>query len=72
MSLGARLSKNLLDLNARAGYSLIDSNPMTPAAQTSEYYLFDWEYAQTPEESSWIASSWVSYGGSIFILSHFY
>jgi len=23
-----------------------------------EYYTFDWEYAQTPEQSSWIASSW--------------
>jgi polyamine oxidase len=30
----------------------------------SEYYQFDWEYAQTPEQTSWIASSWV--GNIIF------
>ncbi|KAI5118801.1 hypothetical protein M0805_005143 [Coniferiporia weirii] len=54
---GARLHKGLLDLSARSGYSLVDSKPLTHTAQTSEYYLFDWEYAQTPEESSWIASS---------------
>lgn len=54
---GARLSKGLLDLSARTGYSLVGSKPLTHTQQTSEYYLFDWEYAQTPEESSWIASS---------------
>jgi len=26
----------------------------------AEYYAFDFEYAQTPEQTSWIASSWVS------------
>ncbi|KAH8114417.1 hypothetical protein DFH11DRAFT_1855604 [Phellopilus nigrolimitatus] len=54
---GARLHQGLLDLNARSGYSLVGSKPLTHTAQTTEYYLFDWEYAQTPEESSWIASS---------------
>ncbi|KAL5482488.1 hypothetical protein ACEPAI_9082 [Sanghuangporus weigelae] len=54
---GDRLKKRLLDLSARSGYSLVGSKPLTYTEQTSEYYLFDWEYAQTPEESSWIASS---------------
>ncbi|THH07776.1 hypothetical protein EW145_g3150 [Phellinidium pouzarii] len=54
---GSRLQQGLLDLSARTGYSLVGSKPLSHTAQTSEYYLFDWEYAQTPEDSSWIASS---------------
>ena len=56
---GARVQKQLVDLTARAGYSLIGAKPRTPAGMACEYYQFDWEYAQTPEESSMIASSWV-------------
>ena len=56
---GARVQKQLVDLTARAGYSLIGAKPKTPAEMACEYYQFDWEYAQTPEESSMIASSWV-------------
>lgn len=56
---GARVEQQLVDLTARSGYSLIGSKPMTPADKACEYYQFDWEYAQTPLESSWIASSWV-------------
>ncbi|CCM00964.1 uncharacterized protein FIBRA_03012 [Fibroporia radiculosa] len=55
---GARVQRQLVDLNARSGYSLIGSKPQTPAEKACEYYQFDWEYAQTPEESSFIASSW--------------
>ena len=56
---GARFQRNLIDMNGRAGYTLVNSRPATAQAQASEYYLFDWEYGQTPEESSWIASSLV-------------
>ena len=56
---GARVAKQLVDTTARTGYSLIGAKSTTPQAMASEYYQFDWEYAQTPEESSWIASSWV-------------
>ena len=56
---GARVQRQLVDATARAGYSLIGSKSRTPHAMASEYYQFDWEYAQTPDESSWIASSWV-------------
>ena len=57
---GARVDRKLVDGTARTGYSLIKSKARSPQALASEYYQFDWEYAQTPEESSWIASSWVS------------
>jgi polyamine oxidase len=56
---GARVQSNLVDLTARAGYSLIDQKPKTPHEKVSEYFIFDWEYSQTPEQSSLAASSWV-------------
>ncbi|KAI0830095.1 amine oxidase [Trametes gibbosa] len=55
---GTRVDRQLVDGTARTGYSLIGAKSTTPQASASEYYQFDWEYAQTPEESSWIASSW--------------
>ncbi|KAI0063014.1 amine oxidase [Artomyces pyxidatus] len=55
---GARVNKTLVDTTARTGSSLVGWKPMTPHEMASEYYHFDWEYAQTPEQSSWIASSW--------------
>ncbi|KAF9791877.1 amine oxidase, partial [Thelephora terrestris] len=55
---GARVDLNLVDTTARTGYSIIDVKPRTPHEMAVEYYNFDWEYAQTPEQSSWIASSW--------------
>ena len=56
---GARVDQQLVDGTARTGYYLIGSKSRTPHAMASEYYQFDWEYAETPAESSWIASSWV-------------
>ncbi len=56
---GARLRENVVDLTARAGYALIGKKPKTPHETASEYYSFDWQFAQTPEESSFLASSWV-------------
>jgi polyamine oxidase len=56
---GARVDQNLVDLTARTGYSLIGQKPKKPHEEAAEYYQFDWEYAQTPEQSSLIASSWV-------------
>ena len=54
-----RVDQNLVDLTARTGYCLIGQKPKMPHEEASEYYQFDWEYAQTPEQSSLIASSWV-------------
>ena len=48
-------------MTARAGYLIIGSEPRTPQEMAAEYYTFDFKYAQTPEQTSWIASSWVSF-----------
>ncbi|KAI9430825.1 amine oxidase [Lactarius indigo] len=57
---GARLPENLVDLTARAGYALIGQKPKTPHEIASEYFAFDFSYAQTPEQSSFLASAWGS------------
>ncbi|KAI0320296.1 amine oxidase [Amylostereum chailletii] len=57
---GKRVSKGLVDVTARNGYSIIGSHPRTHHEIASEYYQFDWELGQTPEQSSWIASSWAT------------
>jgi len=56
---GGRVPRGLVDLTARTAYSTINQEPKTPHERAAEYYQFDWEYAQTPEQSSLIASSWV-------------
>ncbi|KIY46147.1 amine oxidase [Fistulina hepatica ATCC 64428] len=55
-----RVSQGGVDLTARVGYSLLGWKPNDIYSMASEYYQasFDWEFAQTPEQSSWIASSW--------------
>ncbi|KAF9556448.1 amine oxidase [Agrocybe pediades] len=55
---GGRVDGNLVDLSSRTGYSLINVKPKSAHERAAEYYQYDWEYAQTPEESSLIASSW--------------
>ncbi|KAJ6482097.1 amine oxidase [Mycena vitilis] len=57
---GARVPAKQVDATCRTGYSLVGAKPKTPQEMASEYYLFDWEYAQTPEQTSWIASSWAN------------
>ncbi|KAI0087580.1 amine oxidase [Irpex rosettiformis] len=57
-SAGARLPKSLVDASARTGYSLTGSRPQTPHEHAAEYYHFDWEFQSSPEETSWLASSW--------------
>ncbi|KAJ7126814.1 amine oxidase [Mycena epipterygia] len=57
---GARVPRKEVDTTCRTGYSLINAKPKTPQDKVTEYYLFDWEYAQTPEQTSWIASSWAN------------
>ncbi|KAJ7584863.1 amine oxidase [Mycena floridula] len=55
---GARVNKSLVDAAARAGFSLAGVKPKSQYARAAEYYQYDFEYAQTPEQSSWLASSW--------------
>lgn len=38
---------------------MIGAKPHTRYEAAAEYLQFDWEFAATPEETSWIASSWV-------------
>ncbi|KAJ7262748.1 hypothetical protein B0H12DRAFT_1104283 [Mycena haematopus] len=57
---GARVQRKQVDSTCRTGYSIIGSKPRTPHEMVSEYYMFDWEYGQTPEQTSWIASSWAN------------
>jgi len=56
---GARVRRSLIDLTVRTGYSLINERPKTPHEKAAEYFRFDLEYAQSPEQSSLLASSWV-------------
>ena len=46
-------------MTARSGYSLTGAMPSTRYDMASEYYQFDWEFGATPEETSWLGSSWV-------------
>ncbi|KAA1475714.1 amine oxidase [Dentipellis sp. KUC8613] len=57
---GGRVPNALVDTTSRTGYSLVGVKPKTAQELASEYYMFDWEYAQTPEQTSWIASSWAN------------
>ncbi|KAH9922372.1 amine oxidase [Fomitopsis serialis] len=56
--IGGRVPKRLVDMSARGGYSLTGSHPESKHQMASEYYQFDWEFGTTPEETSWLASSW--------------
>lgn len=62
------------DTTSRTGYRLSGA-PATYSAidKAVEYYNFDWEYAQSPDQSSWIATagnynatfdSYVGFGGN--------
>ncbi len=65
MSTGARVPSRLVDMTARSGYSLSGSYPSSRYEHAAEYYQFDWEFAAKPEETSWLASSWVHTGSSL-------
>ncbi|KIO17971.1 hypothetical protein M407DRAFT_226715 [Tulasnella calospora MUT 4182] len=54
---GEIICREYLDLNARSGYSLMGHRIKDKYDWASEYYHFDWEWAQAPEQSSWIATS---------------
>lgn len=54
------MARNQEDMSARTGLSLSKWRPHTPQERAVEYLLFDQEYSQTPDESSWFASAWVS------------
>ena len=50
---GRILTNNLQDRSARAGFSIANWKPKkNPAKEAVEWYEMDFEYAQTPEETS--------------------
>ncbi|KAI8384350.1 uncharacterized protein BYT42DRAFT_562210 [Radiomyces spectabilis] len=52
-----RVENNQVDISVRAGLDLAGWYPMTPLDQAIEYYVFDWESAEEPEDSSMIGSA---------------
>lgn len=40
---------------------MIGAKPQTRYEAAAEFFQFDWEFAATPEETSWVASSWVHF-----------
>ncbi|KAK0478780.1 amine oxidase [Armillaria novae-zelandiae] len=57
---GARVAGSLVDLTSKTGYALNGVKPRDAYEMAAEYYQFDWEYAQKPDQTSWIASSWAN------------
>lgn len=55
---GERILQKKVDTTSRTGYRLSGASPTyTKYDKAVEYYNFDWEYAQTPDQSSWIATA---------------
>ncbi|KAF7421028.1 hypothetical protein PC9H_011547 [Pleurotus ostreatus] len=56
---GKRVADNLVDLNAREGYSLVGAKPQSSHDKVAEYFNFDWEYGDTPSATSLAAAGLV-------------
>ncbi|KIJ54504.1 hypothetical protein M422DRAFT_73503 [Sphaerobolus stellatus SS14] len=54
---GGRVLKRQGDLTARAGLSVSGYKPRTFLDDAAEYYTMDFEYAQPPEETSFLAAA---------------
>ena len=61
ISTGDGILRGLVGTTTRSGYALLGAKPRTLHEAASEYHQFNCEYAQTPEQSSWLAFSWVTY-----------
>ncbi|KAG6890524.1 hypothetical protein C0995_007724 [Termitomyces sp. Mi166 len=48
---------NYSDLTGRSTYDFIGKKPLDAQQRAAEYYNFDWEYAQTPLQSSGVATA---------------
>ncbi|KAG8215259.1 hypothetical protein J3R82DRAFT_8813 [Butyriboletus roseoflavus] len=55
---GSRLEEGEVDLSLRSAYGLMGISPKTPQEDASDYYQIDWVYAQSPSQTSWLASAW--------------
>lgn len=55
---GQRLRDNKVDMDLRSAYSYLGITPRTPQEEACQYYQVDFEYAQSPSQTSWLASAW--------------
>ncbi|KAG9311051.1 hypothetical protein JVU11DRAFT_8951 [Chiua virens] len=55
---GQRLLDGDVDLSLRSAYSIMGISSRTPQEVASEYYQVDWVHAQSPSQTSWLASAW--------------
>jgi polyamine oxidase len=55
---GSRLQHNQVDMSLKSAYGIMGISPKTPQEEVCDYYQIDWEYAQSPSQTSWIASAW--------------
>ncbi|KAG0168652.1 hypothetical protein DFQ28_004578 [Apophysomyces sp. BC1034] len=52
-----RIANNMADVSVRTSLDMVGWKPLTPLEKAVEYYVFDWESAETPEVSSSIYST---------------
>ncbi|OAX37625.1 amine oxidase [Rhizopogon vinicolor AM-OR11-026] len=57
---GERVKSQQVDLNLQSAYGIIGAPPKNLYEAACQYYQVDWvrEYAQSPDQNSWIASAW--------------
>ncbi|KAG6374012.1 amine oxidase [Boletus reticuloceps] len=55
---GRRLKEGEVDLSLRSAYGLMGIGPKTPQEDASNYFQIDFEFAQSPSQTSWLASAW--------------
>ncbi|KIN94123.1 hypothetical protein M404DRAFT_1008573 [Pisolithus tinctorius Marx 270] len=55
---GQRLHENKVDMDLRSAYSYLGMAPTTPQEEACQYYQVDFVYAQSPSQTSWLASAW--------------
>ncbi|KAG1850531.1 hypothetical protein C8R48DRAFT_727486 [Suillus tomentosus] len=57
---GGRVLTQQVDLGLQSAYGIIGATPKNMYEAACQYYQVDWvrEYAQAPDQNSWIASAW--------------
>ncbi|KAL4071562.1 hypothetical protein V8B97DRAFT_405456 [Scleroderma yunnanense] len=55
---GQRLWNNQVDMDLRSAYSFMGKSAKNPQEEACDYYQIDFEFAQSPSQTSWLASAW--------------
>lgn len=55
---GERVKAQQVDLGLQSAYGITGATPKNMYEAACQYYEVDWEYAQAPDQNSWIASAW--------------